>query len=62
MLAYFFLGCDSTFQNEDNTHNQTFIGAGAVILPGVTIGEKVTISANTKVEKDVSSEQVIYGN
>lgn len=28
MLAYlFFLGCDSTFQNENNTHNQTFIGA-----------------------------------
>ena len=26
-IFIFFLGCDSTFQNEDNTHNQTFIDA-----------------------------------
>jgi UDP-4-amino-4,6-dideoxy-N-acetyl-beta-L-idosamine acetyltransferase len=41
--------------------NQTFIGAGAVILPGVKIGANVTISANIKVQNDVSEGQVVYG-
>jgi UDP-2-acetamido-3-amino-2,3-dideoxy-glucuronate N-acetyltransferase len=38
------------------------IGAGAVILPGVTIGESAIIGAGSVVTKDVASNTVVAGN
>lgn len=38
------------------------IGAGAVILPGVTIGENALIGAGSVVTKDVPNNAVVAGN
>lgn len=39
-----------------------WIGAGAVILPGVTIGENSVIGAGSVVTKDIPANQVAVGN
>ena len=39
-----------------------WIGAGAVILPGVTIGDNVVIGAGSVVTKDIPSDVVAVGN
>ena len=38
------------------------IGAGAVILPFVTIGERALVGAGAVVTRDVPAETVVYGN
>jgi acetyltransferase-like isoleucine patch superfamily enzyme len=38
------------------------IGAGAIILPGITIGELAIIGAGAVVTKDVPSRAVVIGN
>ncbi len=38
------------------------IGAGSVVLPGVTIGEYAMIGAGTIVTQDVSPHGLVYGN
>jgi acetyltransferase-like isoleucine patch superfamily enzyme len=38
------------------------IGAGSVVLPGVTIGEFAMIGAGTVVTRDVPSHGLVYGN
>lgn len=42
--------------------DQVFIGAGAVILPGVTIGPRAIIGANAVVSRDVPEGSVVGGN
>ena len=42
--------------------NEVLIGAGALILPGVTIGDRAVIGANTVVTKDVPARTFAYGN
>ena len=41
--------------------NNVFIGAGAIILPGVTIGNNVVIAAGAVVTKDVPDNCVVGG-
>jgi acetyltransferase-like isoleucine patch superfamily enzyme len=38
------------------------IGAGAVILPGVTVGERAMVGAGAVVTKDVPNDAVVVGN
>jgi acetyltransferase-like isoleucine patch superfamily enzyme len=38
------------------------IGAGAVILPGVTVGERAMVGAGAVVTRDVSPDAVVAGN
>ena len=38
------------------------VGGGAVILPGITIGENAMIGAGAIVTKDVPRNAVVYGN
>lgn len=38
------------------------IGAGAIILPGLTIGGKAKIGAGSVVTKDIPAGEVWYGN
>jgi acetyltransferase-like isoleucine patch superfamily enzyme len=37
------------------------IGAGAILLPGVTIGERATVSAGALVSRDVAPDSVVRG-
>ena len=39
-----------------------WIGAGSIILPGVTIGDNVVIGAGSVVTKDIESNVVAVGN
>ena len=39
-----------------------WIGAGAIILPGVTIGDQVVVGAGSVVTKDLPSNVVAVGN
>ena len=38
------------------------IGAGAVVLPGVTVGEFAMVGAGTVVARDVPAHGLVYGN
>ena len=40
----------------------TFIGARAMILPGVSIGNQVIVGAMSVVSKDVPDHQIVAGN
>lgn len=42
--------------------DQCFVGVGAVILPGVTIGSRTIIGANAVVSRDVPPGSVVAGN
>ena len=42
--------------------NRVFVGAGSIILPGVTIGDDVIIGAGSVVTKDVPASCVAAGN
>ncbi|MBO4571252.1 MAG: N-acetyltransferase [Bacteroidales bacterium] len=71
-----FVGANVSFTNDtyprskhyDTTLLQTkvckgaSIGANAVILPGVTIGERAIVGAGSVVTKDIPSEEIWAGN
>lgn len=42
--------------------NDVFVGADAIILPGVCIGNGIIIGAGTVVTKDVPSNSIVVGN
>ena len=42
--------------------NNVFIGFGAVIMPGVTVGDRCVIGANAVVTKDVEPNSVMVGS
>lgn len=42
--------------------NNVFIGANAVVMPGVTIGDNVIVGAGSIVTKDVPANMVVIGN
>ena len=41
---------------------KAFIGTGAILLPGVTIGKGGVVGAGAVVTKDVASGEVVAGN
>ena len=41
---------------------RAWIGAGATILPGVTIGENSVVGAGSVVTRDVESNIIVAGN
>ena len=42
--------------------NNVWIGAGALVMPGVTIGDNTVIGAGSVVTRDIPSNVVAYGN
>ena len=42
--------------------NNVWLGAGVVVMPGVTIGDNVVIGAGSVVTKDIPSNVVAFGN
>lgn len=71
-----FCGPNATFTNDKSPRSKVrppafvptrvgkgaSIGAGAVILPGITIGEGAMIGAGAVVTKDVAAGEVVMGN
>ena len=55
---------EKTYQYNKAVHigRNCWIGAGAVIVPGVTIGDNVVIGAGSVVTKDIPSDVVAVGN
>lgn len=39
-----------------------WIGAGVIIVPGITIGDRVVIGAGSVVTKDIPSDMIAVGN
>lgn len=48
--------------NEIHLQDDVWIGAGAVILPGVTVGEGAIVGAGSVVTKNVEAHSVVAGN
>ena len=44
-----------------NIKNDVWIGAGVIVLPGVTIGERSVVAAGAVVIKDVPSRSIVAG-
>ena len=42
--------------------NRVFVGAGSIILPGVTIGDNVIVGAGSIVSRDIPDGHVVAGN
>jgi hypothetical protein len=42
--------------------DDVFVGAGAIILPGVTVGDRCVIGAGSVVTKSVPAGSVVFGN
>jgi acetyltransferase-like isoleucine patch superfamily enzyme len=71
-----FCGPNATFTNDKHPRSKVYpvefartrvcagasIGAGAVILPGVTIGERAMIGAGAVVTGDIPPDAVVIGN
>lgn len=55
---------EKSYQYNKDVHigNNVWIGAGAVICPGVTIGDNTVIGAGSIVTKDIPANVVAYGN
>ncbi len=45
-----------------NVRKRASVGAGAIILPGVTVGERALVGAGSVVTKDVPDGVIVYGN
>lgn len=70
-----FVGPNATFTNDKTPRSKMYpsefmvtqvkegasIGAGAVILPGVTIGKRAMVGAGSVVTRDVPDDAVVYG-
>ncbi|PSA80223.1 maltose acetyltransferase [Corynebacterium diphtheriae] len=41
---------------------QAWLGAGVIVLPGVTIGERAVIGAGSVVTHDIPDDTIAYGN
>jgi len=50
------------FAKDVNIGNNVWIGAGAIILPGVTIGDNAVIGAGSVVTRNVNSSSLYAGN
>jgi UDP-2-acetamido-3-amino-2,3-dideoxy-glucuronate N-acetyltransferase len=70
-----FLGPNATFTNdrfprsrqpwtreETRIRQGATVGAGAVVVPGVTIGERAMVGAGAVVTKDVAPDTLVVGN
>ena len=51
-----------SFAQDVNIKNNVWIGAGAIILPGVTIGEGAVVAAGSVVTKDIDKATLVAGN
>ena len=50
------------YNREVHIGNNVWIGAGVIVMPGVTIGDNTIIGAGSVVTKDIPSNVVAFGN
>lgn len=50
------------FEQKTRIGANCFIGCGAIILPGITIGDQVIVGAGSVVTKDIPSNSIVGGN
>lgn len=50
------------FTSETHIGRNCFIAVGAMVLPGITIGDEVIVGAGAVVTKDVPSNSIVAGN
>ena len=50
------------FNNDVHIGKNVWVGAGAIILPGITIGDNSVVGAGAIVTKDVPENVVVVGN
>jgi putative colanic acid biosynthesis acetyltransferase WcaF len=56
---------DSSFQlitKKITIENNAFIGVRAMIMPGITVGRKAIVGAQSVVTKNVKPNQIVAGN
>lgn len=51
-----------SFEQKTRIGSNCFIGCGAIILPGITIGDQVIVGAGSVVTKDVPAHSIVGGN
>ena len=54
--------CGMTRVEKTTIGDNVFLGANAVVLPGVTIGDNVIIGAGAVVTKDIPANSIVVGN
>jgi acyl-[acyl carrier protein]--UDP-N-acetylglucosamine O-acyltransferase len=57
-----FLHCNKHRVERTKIGNNVFLGAGAIILPGVTLGDNVIVGAGAIVTKSFGSDVILVGN
>ena len=50
------------FNRDVHIGNNVWLGAGVIVMPGVTIGDNSVIGAGSIVTKDIPSNVVAFGN
>lgn len=55
-------GARQSFVSPIYIGNSVFIGVGAIIMPGITIGDNVIVAAGSVVTKDIDHGMVVAGN
>ena len=60
-LTIFLILGDSVYRDVVDIEDNVFIGIGAIILPGVTIGSNVIVAAGAVVRADVPDGKVVGG-
>lgn len=56
------VGSRKSFRSTIVIGDNVFVGAGAIILPGVNIGNNVIVAAGSIVTKDVQDDVIVAGN
>lgn len=63
---YYDIGCDDAYictsSKSVEIGDDVWIGGGAIILPGVTIGSNIVVGAGSVVTKDVPNNVIVAGN
>ena len=59
---YGFVNSDTRIKKQTSVGHDVWIGANAVIMPGVTIGNGAVVGAGSIVTKDVAPYDIVYGN
>lgn len=54
--------CRKTVYTDITIHDDAYIGANSVIMPGVTIGEGVVVGANSMVNRNLKPWGIYFGN